>query len=66
MYKRSSRCQKGRAWIELDMENLGHNVEQFKRLLPGTCTLMPAIKANAYGHGAVRDGDPGLLCGFCL
>lgn len=52
MYKRSSRCQKGRAWIELDMGNLGHNVEQFKRLLPRTCTLMPAIKANAYGHGA--------------
>ncbi|MCI9136282.1 MAG: serine racemase VanT catalytic subunit [Lachnospiraceae bacterium] len=45
--------QKGRAWIELDMEHLKHNTEQFRRLLPKDCALMPAVKANAYGHGAV-------------
>lgn len=45
--------QKGRAWIELNMENLKHNVEQFRLLLPADCALMPAVKANAYGHGAV-------------
>lgn len=44
--------QKGRAWIELNMGNLKHNIEEFRRLLPFDCALMPAVKANAYGHGA--------------
>jgi len=45
--------EQGRAWIELDIENLKHNVEALSSLLPAGCALMPAIKANAYGHGAV-------------
>lgn len=44
---------KSRAWIELDRAALRHNVEQLQELLPDGCSLMPAIKANAYGHGAV-------------
>ncbi len=40
-----------RAWIELSAEHLAHNVAQLQSLLPSGCTLMPAIKANAYGHG---------------
>lgn len=42
-----------RAWIELDMDNLRHNVIALKGLLPQSSELMPAMKANAYGHGAV-------------
>lgn len=42
----------GRAWVELNMEHLRHNVQVFQRLLPAGCRLMPAVKANAYGHGA--------------
>lgn len=42
-----------RAWIELDMTALRHNVEVLRGLLPAGCELMPAVKANAYGHGAV-------------
>ena len=45
--------QKTRAWIELNMENLAYNVEQMKSRLPGNCRLMPAVKANAYGHGMI-------------
>ena len=45
--------KKGRAWIELDIERLRHNVEVLRSLLPQGCCLMPALKANAYGHGAV-------------
>ena len=44
--------EKSRAWIELDMKHLAHNVAEFKRMLPVDCKLMPAVKANAYGHGA--------------
>lgn len=46
--------QKGRAWIELNLESLRYNMEQLRKMLPKTCKLMPAVKANAYGHGAVQ------------
>lgn len=42
-----------RAWIELDMHALEHNVRFLQSGLPKDCRLMPAVKANAYGHGAV-------------
>lgn len=45
--------QKGRAWIELNIDNLAHNISQFRSILSPKCAIMPAIKANAYGHGAV-------------
>lgn len=45
--------QKGRAWIEIDTNNLRHNVEKLQKILPEKCSLMPVLKANAYGHGAV-------------
>lgn len=43
----------GRAWIELDRENLRQNVIALRQRLPQGCQLMSAVKANAYGHGAV-------------
>lgn len=52
----SEGCRTGsalRAWIELDMAALAHNVRFLQSLLPPGCRLMPAVKANAYGHGAV-------------
>lgn len=45
-------CPKGRAWMEISVENLAYNVEQLRKLLPAGAKLMPALKANAYGHGA--------------
>jgi len=44
----------GRAWIELDMNNLRHNLNVVRDRLPGNCQLMASVKANAYGHGAVE------------
>lgn len=41
-----------RAWIELDLDALRHNVKYLQSLLPRRCALMPVVKANAYGHGA--------------
>ena len=35
------------------MENLRHNVKTLRNILPDTCQLMPAVKADAYGHGAI-------------
>ena len=45
--------EKGRAWIELNTRHLHHNAKQLQKLLPDRCSLMPAVKADAYGHGAV-------------
>lgn len=44
---------KERAWIEVDRNKLLQNVSALQGLLPPGCQLMPAVKANAYGHGAV-------------
>ena len=40
-----------RAWIELDMDALAHNLRLLRRRLPDACELMAVVKANAYGHG---------------
>ena len=44
---------KSRAWIELSRAALAHNVAALRSLLPAGCGLMPVLKADAYGHGAV-------------
>ena len=50
----SAPSQKSRAWIALNMEHLRHNVAILQGILPEQCQLMPAVKANAYGHGAIE------------
>lgn len=41
-----------RAWIELDLKKLEHNVKSLTSALPEQCELMAVVKAAAYGHGA--------------
>ncbi len=45
-------AEKDRAWLELDMDNLRHNVRILEETLPEGCELMAVVKAEAYGHGA--------------
>ncbi len=49
--------RKGRAWIELNRENLLHNAGEFRRITGPSCILMPAVKANAYGHGMIQTAE---------
>lgn len=42
-----------RAWAEIDLAALENNVSVIRSMLPGRTRLMPAVKANAYGHDAV-------------
>lgn len=59
----------GRAWIELNRSALEENVEFLQSRLPKGCKLMPAIKANAYGHGAELVAEELLRLGvdsFCV
>ncbi len=58
-----------RAWIEIDPQCLMHNVALLRARLPQGCELMPALKANAYGHGAVPVARMLNACGihaFCV
>ncbi len=40
-----------RAWVELDLNNLKHNVKELKNAMPSGCEMMAVMKAEAYGHG---------------
>jgi alanine racemase len=42
-----------RAWIEIDLNALAHNVQQIRQRLSPSTDLMAVVKADAYGHGAV-------------
>ncbi len=53
-YKRQSQPERCRAWAEIDMDRLKHNVNQLKLLLPHDCQLMAVVKSNAYGHGDIE------------
>lgn len=39
-----------RAWAEVDLEAIAHNLDIARQALPDT-ELMPVVKAGAYGHG---------------
>lgn len=41
-----------RAWVEVNLDALAHNVRQLKQRSPQV-QLMAVVKADAYGHGAV-------------
>ncbi|ALF52184.1 alanine racemase [Nostoc piscinale CENA21] len=52
-----------RAWVEIDLEALSHNVKQLKQLLLPRTQLMAVVKADAYGHGAVTVAQTALQSG---
>ena len=41
-----------RAWIEVHLNHLAHNVKVLKKAMPPKCQLMAVVKAEAYGHRA--------------
>ena len=45
--------QNHRAWVEVDLSAIKHNVHQLKSLLTAPTELMAIVKADAYGHGAI-------------
>jgi alanine racemase len=42
-----------RAWVEIDLAALAHNVRQIKGLLAPDTQIMAVVKADAYGHGSI-------------
>jgi alanine racemase len=45
--------QQQRAWVEINLSALAHNVREIKRLLATNTAMMAVVKADAYGHGAI-------------
>ena len=50
--KRKCDVKTDRAYVEINISNLEHNVEVLKNEMHEGCELMAVVKANAYGHGA--------------
>lgn len=41
-----------RAWLDVDLDRLGHNFEVVSRRVTSGCGVMAVVKADAYAHGA--------------
>ncbi len=49
-----------RAWAEINLDSIAHNVREIKKLLKPDVRLMGVVKADAYGHG-VRETAKTIL-----
>lgn len=50
-------------WAEVDLSALAHNTGELRRVTDSGARLMVAVKANAYGHGAVKVAERALESG---
>jgi alanine racemase len=50
------------AWAEVDLDAIGHNVEMLRRAVEPS-GVWAVVKADGYGHGAVRTAERALLAG---
>ena len=48
---------------EIDLDALHHNLEQFQNALGPDIKIMAVVKANAYGHGAVKVAEEAIRRG---
>lgn len=64
--------QKNRAWAEVDLDAIVHNVKEIKKHLNPGVKLLGIVKADAYGHGVgevartiLDSGVTNLAVAFC-
>ena len=43
-----------RSWAEIFTDNIRHNYRSIRASLPAGCRFLGVVKADAYGHGALR------------
>lgn len=53
-----------RAWLEIDLSKIAHNVEEVRKLIPSQSKIMAIVKANGYGHGDVVCAKELVKCGI--
>ncbi|MDO4891323.1 MAG: alanine racemase, partial [Coriobacteriaceae bacterium] len=51
------------SWVEINLRAIQQNTLNIKRLLRPDTKLMAVVKADAYGHGAVRCAKASLSAG---
>ena len=54
------------AWAEIDLNALAANMRALAMRIGSVAEIMPAVKANAYGHGAVRVAETLLANGASM
>ncbi|HOE90752.1 MAG TPA: alanine racemase [Candidatus Cloacimonadota bacterium] len=45
---------KERSWVEIDLSNFSHNINELKKHFSANQSFMQIVKADAYGHGALQ------------
>jgi len=50
-------------WAEINLDNISHNLEQYRRALGSQVNIMAVVKADGYGHGAVEVARTALNAG---
>ena len=50
-------------WAEIDLDHVAHNIREFRRITPQHTQLMAIVKADGYGHGAVKVAKAALEAG---
>ena len=48
-----NRVELKRAWAEINLDGLAHNMQQIKEIVGSKTKVMGVIKADAYGHGDI-------------
>ena len=55
LYKRDTmEYRLNRAWAEIDLDAIAHNVREIKKLTGNNVEMMGVVKADAYGHGVLE------------
>ena len=44
----------GRTFVEIDLDAVSHNVDSIRNKIPNNTKLLTVVKADAYGHGAIK------------
>lgn len=51
------------AWAEINLDNIAHNLRQFRQQIGPVTKMMAVVKADGYGHGAVKVAEAALQSG---
>ncbi|KGG80522.1 alanine racemase [Caloranaerobacter azorensis H53214] len=44
-------------WAEINLDHLAHNIKEVKRVVKDGTLITAVVKANAYGHGAIKAAE---------
>jgi alanine racemase len=58
--------QKYRSWVEVDLDNYINNLNEVRRLVGSDVRILQAVKADAYGHGAIEISHVALRNGVSM